>query len=113
MGPGSWDLGLGTWDLGPGTWDVQVKAGVVKEQAIHLSVVRAEVEAAQGRRAAAIERLKKARADADRLGLVTWSLDARLVWSRVDPSQAAALERDATEAGFTFIARQARAIRPS
>ena len=61
---------------------VQATAGPVEEQAIHVSVIRAEVDAAQGRRAAAIARLKKAIADADRLGLKTWSLDATAVLSR-------------------------------
>jgi tetratricopeptide (TPR) repeat protein len=89
---------------------LQAKVGVNEEQSIHLSVIRAEVEAAQGRRAAAIERLKKARADADRLGLRTWSLDAGLVLARLDPREAAATERAAREGGFAFVARKARAL---
>lgn len=92
---------------------LQASVGVNEEQSIHISVIRAEVEAAEGRRAAAIERLKKARADADRLGLTTWSLDAGLVLSRLDPREAAATERAAREAGFTFVARKARALAAS
>ncbi|MGE3491269.1 MAG: winged helix-turn-helix domain-containing protein [Vicinamibacterales bacterium] len=88
---------------------VQASAGVVEEQAIHLSTVAAEVEAAQGRKPPAIARLTRAWKDADRLGLVTWSLEARLALSRLEPSEAAATERAAREAGFLLIARQARA----
>jgi tetratricopeptide (TPR) repeat protein len=89
---------------------VQAKAGIVEEQAIHVSVIRAEVEAAQGKRAAAIARLQKAIADANKKGLVTWSLDARLILSRLDPREAAATERAARDAGFAFIARKAHQI---
>jgi tetratricopeptide (TPR) repeat protein len=62
---------------------VQLKAGAVEEQAIHVSVIRAEVEAAQGKRAAAVARLHRARADADQRGLVTWSKDAQRVLARI------------------------------
>jgi hypothetical protein len=86
---------------------VQAKAGVVEEQAIHVSTIAAEVEAAQGRKQAAIARLIKARRDADRLGLVTWSLEARLALSRLDPKEATATQTAAKDAGFLLIARQA------
>ena len=90
---------------------VQAKAVAVDEQqAIHVSVIRAEVDAAQGKPAAAIARLTRARADADRRGLLTWSLDARLVLSRLDPREAAATERAAKDKGFAFTARKARAL---
>lgn len=92
---------------------VQIKAGVVDEQAIHVSVVGAEVEAAQGKRAAAIERLHRARSDADRLGLVTWSLDARMVLSRLDRREAAATAQAARDAGFALIARKSRLLTAS
>jgi hypothetical protein len=72
---------------------VQTKAGAVEEQAIHVSVIRAEVEAAQGRRAAALARLHRARADADRRGLVTWSLDAERVLARLNPRGGTSEER--------------------
>ena len=62
---------------------VQAKAGAVAEQAIHVSVIRAEVEAAQGKRAAALTRLHRARADADQRGLVTWSKDAQSALARI------------------------------
>lgn len=89
---------------------VQAKSGIVEEQAIHISAIRAEVETSQGKRVAAIARLQKAIADANKRGLVTWSLDARLVLSRLDPREAAATEGAAHDAGFVFIARKAHQI---
>jgi tetratricopeptide (TPR) repeat protein len=65
---------------------LQSKAGPIEEQAIQVSIIRAEVEAAQGKRAAAIARLNRAIADADKRGLVTWSLDAKRVLSRLGSS---------------------------
>ena len=62
---------------------VLAKTGAVAEQAIQVQVVRAEVEAAQGKRAAALTRLHRARADADQRGLVTWSRDADRVLARI------------------------------
>jgi len=70
---------------------VLAKTGTVAEQAIQVSVVRAEVEAAQGKRAAALTRLHRARADADQRGLVTWSLDAQRVLARIDSRAATVL----------------------
>ena len=89
---------------------VQAAGAVVEEQAIHVAVIRAEVEAAQGKRTAAIARLTRAISDADRSGLTTWWLDARLVLSRLDPREAAETERAARHAGFTLMARKARAL---
>jgi len=89
---------------------LQQKAGPVFDQQLQLSTVRAEVDAAQGRRAAAITRLQKVIADANRTHLLTFELDARLVLSRLDPREAAATIDAAKKAGFNQIARKAAAI---
>lgn len=91
---------------------MQIKVGAVEDQAIHISAIRAEVDAAQGNRAEALTRVRRAIADADRLGLKTWSLDARLVLSRIDRREAAATEASAKAAGFAQLARKARELRP-
>ena len=62
---------------------VRAKAGVIADQEIHVSVIRAEVDAAQGKRAAALSRLHRAKADADQRGLVTWSKDAERALARI------------------------------
>lgn len=92
---------------------MQKKVGPVNDQAVHVAVIHAEVDAAQGNRTEALSRVRRAIADADRLGLKTWSLDARLVLSRLDRREAAATEQAAKTAGFTLFARKASELRPS
>jgi DNA-binding winged helix-turn-helix (wHTH) protein/tetratricopeptide (TPR) repeat protein len=88
------------------------------QQAIAVAVTAARIDAAAGRVPDGRRRLAQAKAEAERLGLLPLALEARLAMAEYGArtearAEAAAIERDAHEAGLEMIASKARAINQS
>jgi DNA-binding winged helix-turn-helix (wHTH) protein/tetratricopeptide (TPR) repeat protein len=91
---------------------------LVPEHAIAVAIAGARVEAASGRVSDARRRLAQAKSEAERLGLLPLALEARLAMAErgarpAGRAEAAAIERDADQAGLGLIASKARAINRS
>ena len=90
----------------------------IPQHAIAVAVTAARIDAAAGRVADARRRLAQAKAEAERFGLLPLALEARLAMAEYGArtearAEAAAIERDADEAGLGMIASKARAINQS
>ena len=89
----------------------ELAAGVSdRELKLDLVLTSGRLQAAKGDRAHARQVLGRARADAHRAGLIEPELEAELALAEIDPSRAAALERQAREKGFLALARRAARI---
>jgi tetratricopeptide (TPR) repeat protein/TolB-like protein len=78
---------------------------------LNAAIAAARVDGAAGRKAEALRALDVARDDAARFGLVGFELEARLARAELDPSDRAALVRDATSRGYLLIARKGSALK--
>jgi DNA-binding winged helix-turn-helix (wHTH) protein/tetratricopeptide (TPR) repeat protein len=90
----------------------------IAEEAVPVAIAGARVDAAQGHTATATKRLLDAKAEAQKFGLLSLVLEARMARAEIDSrsgsrSEATALAKDATQAGFGFIADQAKGIAQS
>lgn len=79
--------------------------------ALTAAIAAARVDGAAGLEAEALRALDRVRADAARFGLVGFELEARLARAELDPSDRAALVRDATSRGYLLTARKGAALK--
>jgi DNA-binding winged helix-turn-helix (wHTH) protein/tetratricopeptide (TPR) repeat protein len=87
----------------------------ITEEAVPVAIAAARLDAAQGHTATAVKHLEQAKSEAQKLDLLPLVLEARLAMAEIaarsgDRSEAAAIARDATQAGFGLIAGKANAL---